>query len=97
MSRRHSLTLWAGLILVGLHVVTGLLTLVWTPYDPTAMGGGRLTPPSLEHWLVELMLIRQPPDQSESHFGATGWRSPFRMNRQAIPRTIHLKFVQTQR
>ena len=51
MSRRHSLTLWAGLILVGLHVATGLLTLVWTPYDPSALGGGRLAPPSLDHWL----------------------------------------------
>lgn len=49
--RRHSLTLWAGLILVGLHVAVGLLTLVWMPYDPTALGGGRLAPPSFEHWL----------------------------------------------
>lgn len=39
-----------GAILVGLHVAVGLLTLVWTPYDPTAMTGGRLTPPSFAHW-----------------------------------------------
>ena len=48
---RHSLTLWAGLILVGLHVAVGLLSLVWTPYDPTAMAGGRLEAPSLLHWV----------------------------------------------
>jgi peptide/nickel transport system permease protein len=49
--RRLPLTAWAGLLLVGLHVVVGLMTLVWTPYDPTAIGGGRLAPPSLIHWL----------------------------------------------
>lgn len=40
-----------GLVLVGIHVVVGLLTLIWTPYDPTAIGGGRLAAPSLTHWL----------------------------------------------
>lgn len=39
-----------GATLVGVHVVVGLMTLVWTPYDPTAMTGGRLAPPSLAHW-----------------------------------------------
>ncbi len=39
-----------GAALVGLHVVVGLMTLFWTPYDPTAMTGGRLAPPSLAHW-----------------------------------------------
>ena len=39
-----------GAILVGLHVAVGLLTLVWTPYDPTAMTGGRLAAPSFAHW-----------------------------------------------
>jgi peptide/nickel transport system permease protein len=47
---RGSLTLWLGLGLVGLHVAVALLTLVWTPYDPTALTGGRLAPPSWEHW-----------------------------------------------
>jgi len=42
--------LWLGLLLVGVHVVVALLTLVWTPYDPTALTGGRLAPPSWEHW-----------------------------------------------
>ena len=50
-SRSHgSATLWLGLLLVGLHVAVALLTLVWTPYDPTALTGGRLAPPSWEHW-----------------------------------------------
>jgi len=47
---RGSLTLWLGLLLVGLHIAVALLTLVWTPYDPTALTGGRLAPPSWEHW-----------------------------------------------
>lgn len=50
-SSRHSLILWAGIVLVGLHVVVGLLTLVWLPYDPTAMAGGRLEGPGPLHWL----------------------------------------------
>jgi peptide/nickel transport system permease protein len=47
---RGSFTLWLGIVLVGLHVVMGLTTLVWTPYDPTGMVGGRLEPPSFLHW-----------------------------------------------
>ncbi len=47
---RGSLTLWAGAALVGLHVGIALLTLVWTPYDPTGLVGGRLEAPSLLHW-----------------------------------------------
>lgn len=48
--RSGSLTLWLGIALVGLHVAIALLTLVWTPYDPTATAGGRLEAPSLLHW-----------------------------------------------
>lgn len=47
---RGSLTLWLGFVLVAIHVAVALLTLVWTPYDPTALTGGRLAPPSWEHW-----------------------------------------------
>ena len=47
--RRHSFTLLAGVVLVGLHLVTGLLTFFWLPYDPTALSGGRLEGPSLLH------------------------------------------------
>ncbi|SEC13902.1 ABC transporter permease [Nitratireductor aquibiodomus] len=49
-NRRGSLTLTVGLVLVGLHVAVALLTLMWTPYDPTGMSGGRLEAPSLAHW-----------------------------------------------
>jgi peptide/nickel transport system permease protein len=48
--RGHSLSLTAGAILVGLHILIALLSLVWLPYDPTEMTGGRLAPPSWEHW-----------------------------------------------
>ncbi|MCF1741324.1 ABC transporter permease [Methyloterrigena soli] len=47
---RHSFTLWLGLGLVGIHVAMAVLTLFWTPYDPGSMSGGRLAPPSWEHW-----------------------------------------------
>lgn len=47
---RGSWTLWLGFVLVAIHVAVALLTLVWTPYDPTALTGGRLAPPSWEHW-----------------------------------------------
>lgn len=49
--RRRSFTLLAGLALLGLHGVIALLTLVWTPYEPTALVGGRLEAPGLAHWL----------------------------------------------
>jgi len=48
--RRVSSALIAGMLLVGIHVVIALLTLVWTPYDPTALAGMRLESPSLLHW-----------------------------------------------
>lgn len=47
---RWSLTLTVGLVLVGAHVAVALLTLLWTPYDPTSTSGGRLELPSLAHW-----------------------------------------------
>jgi peptide/nickel transport system permease protein len=41
----------AGLALTGLVVAAALLSLVWTPYDPTAINvAGRLTAPSATHW-----------------------------------------------
>lgn len=51
MPRRFSLTLWAGLILVGIHVLTGLLSMIWLPYEPTGMVGMRLEGPSALHWI----------------------------------------------
>lgn len=47
---RLSASLIAGGAIVALHVALALLTLVWTPYDPTGMVGGRLEAPSLLHW-----------------------------------------------
>ena len=49
--RPRSIILTAGLVLVGLHVAVALLTLVWLPYEPTAMAGGRLEGPGPFHWL----------------------------------------------
>jgi peptide/nickel transport system permease protein len=48
---KRSLTLNVGLVLVGIHLTVALLTLFWTPYDPTSTSGMRLEPPSLAHWV----------------------------------------------
>ena len=45
----RSWTFWIGLILVGINVIAALLTLVWTPYDPSNTAGGRLEAPSWVH------------------------------------------------
>lgn len=47
--KRRSWTFTIGAIIVGLHIAIGLLTLVWTPYDPAAMSGGRLEAVSFLH------------------------------------------------
>ncbi|GHH69854.1 ABC transporter ATP-binding protein/permease [Promicromonospora soli] len=39
-----------GAVLVGLVVVTALVSLIWTPYDPEHAGAERLLPPGAEHW-----------------------------------------------
>lgn len=44
------LTLWLGVVLVGVNVIVALMTFVWTPYEASAMVGGRLSAPSWEHW-----------------------------------------------
>lgn len=46
---RRSWAFSVGAVVVGLHLVIGLLTLFWSPYDPAAMSGGRLEMPSLTH------------------------------------------------
>jgi len=46
---RRSWTFSIGLLLVGLNIAVALLTLVWTPYDPSSTAGGRLEMPSLAH------------------------------------------------
>lgn len=50
-THRRSATLVVGLVLVGLHVAVALTTLLWTPYSPSNMSGGRLSPPSWHHLL----------------------------------------------
>ncbi|PYB70288.1 ABC transporter permease [Rhizobium wuzhouense] len=47
--QRLSWTFLLGAGLIVLHLVIGLSTLLWTPYDPSAMAGGRLELPSLLH------------------------------------------------
>ncbi|MFI9485172.1 dipeptide ABC transporter ATP-binding protein [Promicromonospora sp. NPDC052451] len=49
--RRVHPQLVIGAVLVGLVLVTALVSLVWTPYDPEHAGGERLLPPGAEHWL----------------------------------------------
>ncbi|MCU1442474.1 MAG: transporter permease [Cryobacterium sp.] len=48
---RRSVTLVLGLVLVGLVLLTALISLVWLPYPLSDTSGGRLDPPSAEHWL----------------------------------------------
>lgn len=47
---RVSLNFMLGGFVVGLHVLLALVSLFWTPYDPTGMVGGRLEAPSFLHW-----------------------------------------------
>ena len=43
---------WVGLIIVAVVVLTALVSLAWTPYDPVhAVPEQRLASPSTEHWL----------------------------------------------
>jgi peptide/nickel transport system permease protein len=50
VSRRRSATLTVGCILVGFIVAIALVSLFYLPYQPGDTSGGRLAPPSLEHW-----------------------------------------------
>jgi len=49
-ARRANPAHWLGYILVGLVVLFGVLSFFWTPYALSDMAGGRLEPPSAEHW-----------------------------------------------
>ncbi|MFT3886977.1 MAG: ABC transporter permease [Arachnia sp.] len=44
-------TLYIGLACIGLVVVLALVGLVWTPFDPTALGDEQLLPPGWPHLL----------------------------------------------
>lgn len=48
--RRRSVNLAVGAVLFGVIAVIGLVSLVWTPYEFSDTEGGRLQPPSAEHW-----------------------------------------------
>lgn len=48
--RRRSVNLAVGGILFGAIAVIGLISLVWTPFTFDDTSGGRLQPPSAEHW-----------------------------------------------
>lgn len=48
---RRSLTLSIGLVLVGLVVVTAIVSLFWLPYPLADTTGGRLEAPDAQHWL----------------------------------------------
>ncbi|SNT22381.1 MULTISPECIES: ABC transporter permease [unclassified Azospirillum] len=52
MRKGRNVTLWLGLLLTGLFVAAGLLSLVWTPFDVAVLDvGSRLLPPSATHLL----------------------------------------------
>jgi peptide/nickel transport system permease protein len=44
-------TLIAGCVLLGLVVVVALVSFFYLPYPPEQIGGGRLAPPSVAHWI----------------------------------------------
>jgi peptide/nickel transport system permease protein len=50
-SRRRSVTLTIGCVLVGVIVLLALVSFFWTPYDPSDTTGGRLIAPDAQHWL----------------------------------------------
>lgn len=47
---RKNITLWLGAVLVGVPLLAGLLSFVWTPYALSDMVGGRLETPGWAHW-----------------------------------------------
>ena len=50
-SRRRSVALVVGGVLVGLVVLVAVVSLFWTPYPPDDTTGGRLSAPDGAHWL----------------------------------------------
>jgi peptide/nickel transport system permease protein len=48
---RGGLSLWLGAVLVATLIAAALLSLIWTPYPPTAIDiPHKLAPPSAAHW-----------------------------------------------
>lgn len=50
LRRRRSVNLTVGATLFGIIAIIGLVSLVWTPFEFSDTEGGRLQPPSAEHW-----------------------------------------------
>jgi len=50
-TRRRSVTLTIGLILLGIVVVVAVVSLFWVPFAPGDTSGGRLEHPDSTHWL----------------------------------------------
>ncbi|OSP54817.1 ABC transporter permease [Pseudoruegeria sp. SK021] len=48
--RRTNPIHWLGFVLVGVIVLAGLVSFVWTPYALSDMAGGRLEAPNWQHW-----------------------------------------------
>lgn len=48
--RRRSVNLTVGATLFGVIAIIGVVSLVWTPFEFSDTEGGRLQPPSAEHW-----------------------------------------------
>ncbi|WGD37909.1 ABC transporter permease [Lysinibacter sp. HNR] len=48
---KSSPTLIIGSILAGIILMLAIVSLFWLPYSPADTSGGRLEPPSAEHWL----------------------------------------------
>jgi peptide/nickel transport system permease protein len=48
--RRRSINLTVGAVLFGIIAAIGLVSLFWTPFEFSDTEGGRLQPPSAEHW-----------------------------------------------
>ena len=48
---RGGLSLWLGAALVAMLIAAAVLSLIWTPYPPTAIDiPHKLAPPSQAHW-----------------------------------------------
>lgn len=51
VGRRPSASLIIGAVLIGLVLLTAIVSFVWTPYNPTDVTTDRLLPPGGGHWL----------------------------------------------
>ncbi len=74
---RGGLSLWLGAALVATLIAAALLSLIWTPYPPTAIDiPHKLAPPSAAHWFGTDNLGRDVASQILSRLAHLdpGWR-----------------------